>query len=483
MGPAIGRFLKAVSRLAKNGDITIDEVYDFAKREFGEVSDLLKLQINKIFKQSDAPSIKKPKPEGKVIEASFKPGRDKTGKVVEESESQRLGLASLQNPRRPGGGLDPLTGMTRTAARVVLDRYGIKIPDRADAIDVFEENFGGDALMDLKDVADELIEKEQMGRITESMGEFLDSRGMFDLKVDKTARKAMSNKELLDLMEEAEQEDILKKFDPEDREPNAMGGLNRTSYAIGSGVRLAAFLASKGKNLKNEIKKAINNFIQPSGDKKYDADVILDDMLEELGTNRDTIDQNDILDAYDEIYTTISKPRSFKGVEIKDPKFDEDMPFDNDAEKLAEIKMSNERYEALEGVDPRDTILPSKEFDLQEGLDDLDNLNLGSKKGDVVSKQLKIMRLAEDIQPGLFEKLTDTQLDIIVKYGDRIDQDLLKNIVLDPDPSNQAAAVATLDEVQTMMDKGMSTDEIMNALQSTPRRKQAEGGLSYLMGM
>ena len=120
---------------------------------------------------------------------------------------------------------------------------------------------------------------------------------------------------------------------------------------------------------------------------------------------------------------------------------------------------------------------------VEEGLDDLDNLNLGSKKGDVVSKQLKIMRLAEDIQPGLFEKLNDTQLDIIVKYGDKIDEDLLKSIVLDPDPSNQAAAVATLDEVQTMMDKGMSTDEIMNALQSTPRRKQAEGGLSYLMGM
>ena len=327
MGPAIGRFLAAVARLAKNGDISIDEAYRFAKQEFGEVSDLLKLQINKIFKQSDAPSIRKPKPEGKVIEASFKPGRDKTGKVVEESESQRLGLASLQNPRRPGGGLDPLTGMTRTAARVVLDRYGIKIPDRADAIDIFEENFGGDALMDLKDVADELIEKEQMGRITESMGEFLDSRGMFDLKVDKTARKAMSNKELLDLMEEAEQEDILKKFDPEDREPNAMGGINRTSYAIGSGIRLAKFLAIRGKTLRDEIKKAIDNFIQPSGDKKYDADVILDDMLEELGTNRDTIDQNDILDAYDEIYTTISKPRSFKGVEIKDPKFDEGMPF------------------------------------------------------------------------------------------------------------------------------------------------------------
>ena len=217
---ALQKFLKAVSRLAKNRDITIDEVYEFAKQEFGEVSDLMKLQINKIFKEADAPSIRKPKPEGEVIEASFKPGRDKTGKVVEESESQRLGLASLQNPRRPGGGLDLTTGMTRTAARVVLDRYGIKIPDRADAIDIFEDNFGGDALMDLKDVADELIEKEQMGRITESMGEFLESRGMFDLKVDKTARKGMSNKELLEKMEEAEAEDILKKFDPEDREPN-----------------------------------------------------------------------------------------------------------------------------------------------------------------------------------------------------------------------------------------------------------------------
>ena len=93
------------------------------------------------------------------------------------------------------------------------------------------------------------------------------------------------------------------------------------------------------------------------------------------------------------------------------------------------------------------------------------------------------MRLAEDIEPGLFEKLTDKQLDIIVKYGDRIDQDLLKNIVLDPDPSNQAAAIATLEEVKTLGDKGMSVDEIMNVLQSTPRRKQAEGGLSYLMGM
>ena len=31
-------------------------------------------------------------------------------------------------------------------------------------------------------------------------------------------------------MEEAEAEDVLKKFDPEDRETNAMGGINRTWF-------------------------------------------------------------------------------------------------------------------------------------------------------------------------------------------------------------------------------------------------------------
>ena len=86
------RFLKSLRTLARNGNITIDEAYKFAKQEFGEVSDLLKLQINKIFKDADAPSIKLPEKGGEVIEASFKPGKDKYGKVVEKSPSQESGI-------------------------------------------------------------------------------------------------------------------------------------------------------------------------------------------------------------------------------------------------------------------------------------------------------------------------------------------------------------------------------------------------------
>ena len=390
----LGKFLLALGNMVRTGGIKkIEDAFNMAKQEFGEVTPLLKKQIERVFAR------------GKKQE----PGTKKQGDVVpftkkQDTPDQASGLESLKNPFRTGGGLDPLEGMTRTAARVVLNRRGIDIPERADAIDIFEENFGGDALMDLKNVADELLEKETTGNITESMGKFLDDQGMFDLKIDKDAPKTMSDKELIKKITD----------DDPDRTNNAMGGINRTNFATG-GIKLVGFLARKGKDLKEEIRKAMNNFMQRSGDNKLDADVILDDMFDELGVDRDMFDQKDVMNAYDEIYT---------------------------------------------------------------------NLNANEATGNLISKQLKIMRKAEDIQPGLFEKLNDTQLDIITKYGDMIDDNLLKNIVLDPDPNNQAAALATIEEAKIMLDKGMSVDEVLKVQgEALNRKKQAEGGLSYLMGM
>jgi hypothetical protein len=433
---AVRAFLKAVERLARNGDISIDDAYRFAKQQFGEVSDLMKLQINRLFKQKQA-SGTRDKKEGEVV--PFKKSKDQdegiTFSVPEKGIfNQKTSIDEVtemltKNPFRPGGGLDAVEGMTRTAARVVLGRRGIKIPDRADPIDVFEENFGGDALMDLKNVGEELLEKETTGNITESMGKFLDDQGMFDLKIDKDAPKTMSDEELIKKLTD----------DDPDRTNNAMGGINRTNFATG-GIKLVGFLARKGKDLKEEIRNAINRFMQPSGDNKLDADVILDDMFDELGVDRDQFDQKDVIDAYGEIYDNLTAKTA-----------------------TTEFLRPSKKIDLPDDVDPRETILPT---------------------GDVVSKQLKVMRLAEQIQPGLFEKLTDTQLDIITKYGDMIDDDLLKNIVLDKDPNNQAAALATIEEAKIMLDKGMSVDEVLKVQgEALNRKKQAEGGLTYLMGM
>jgi hypothetical protein len=45
------KFLLSLRNLQKSGVIkSVDEAYDFAKREFGEINDLLKRQIEQVFK-------------------------------------------------------------------------------------------------------------------------------------------------------------------------------------------------------------------------------------------------------------------------------------------------------------------------------------------------------------------------------------------------------------------------------------------------
>jgi len=271
---ALQKFLQSLNSLRQQGLIkTVDQAVAFAKQEFGEVNDLFKRQIEQVFKGTTP---KAPPPGGGGITSIKNPPK-------KETTPQASGVEPV-NPYKPKKGLDPVEGMTRTAARVVLDRYGIKVPERVDPIAAFEENFGGDALMDLKDVGEELLEKETRGRITESMGEFLESRGMFDLKINKDAPKGMTDDELLKkimgdvdeaygvtpnmkrkldreevkkeamekygfteeefenimntefdekILDELDGEDILSKFDPKGRKPNALGGFNRVGYAEG----------------------------------------------------------------------------------------------------------------------------------------------------------------------------------------------------------------------------------------------------------
>ena len=299
------RFLTSLRNLTKSGVIkSVDEAYDFAKREFGEVNDLLKRQIEQVFKQPKAPrpgeggitSIKNP-PKKEI--PSQAPG---TSPVMQRLEK---GIETLKEMKQPG--MDLSTGLTRTAARKILDKAGIQVPEKADAIDIFVKEFGADPLMDVKNVAEEMIELERMGKSTKSIDEILEQSGMFDIKRNPDAPKGMSNEELEQIKKEVDQEKMLKDFDPTDRTENSEGGINRAMYAFGSGVKLAKFLSKKGKNLKDEIKKAVNN-IFTTDDIKYDADVAVDTMLEELGVDRNMFDQKDILNAYGMAYDELKIP-------------------------------------------------------------------------------------------------------------------------------------------------------------------------------
>ena len=49
----------------------------------------------------------------------------------------------------------------------------------------FCKEFGADALMDVKNVAEELLKLQRMGKATKSIDEILEQEGMFDIKINK----------------------------------------------------------------------------------------------------------------------------------------------------------------------------------------------------------------------------------------------------------------------------------------------------------
>src|SRR5210317_448544 len=333
---AVLKFLQSLRSLAKSGAVkSVDQAMDFAKREFGEVTDLLKRQIEQVFKKpvdktpkpgeggitsiKNAPKKETPNQESGTIMDRIGAASNRIDEILKEREAmykpkpetsplmQKLekGVESLKQMKQPG--MDLATGLTRTAARKILDRAGIQVPDKVDPIEVFEKNFGGDALMNVKDVAEEMIELERMGKSLKSMDEILEQSGMFNIKRNPDAPKGLSDEEIERIKKEVDQEKQIKDFDPTDRKPNSQGGINRTMYAVGSGVKLAKFLARKGKSLKEEIKKAVDN-IFTTDDINYDADVAVDTMFEELGVDRDMFDQKDVLDAYSMAYNELKIP-------------------------------------------------------------------------------------------------------------------------------------------------------------------------------
>ena len=83
----------------------------------------------------------------------------------------------------------------------------------------------------------------------------------------------------------------------------------------------------------------------------------------------------------------------------------------------------------------------------------------------------------KDIAPKFYQRM-----ELKIKYPG-ISDELIAKIMADDNPQRIAEVMATMDEAFKMMDKGMSTDEILKTFKTTPRTKNAGGGLNYLMGL
>ena len=197
-------------------------------------------------------------------------------------------------------------------------------------------------------------------------------------------------------------------------------------------IRLGQLLKSKGTDLVTEIKKAVDN-IFASGDSKYDADVAVDNMFEELGVDKDTIDQKDILDAYGEAYGMITKQRGLASGKVPGSK---------------PIKQGDE--------------ITSENFGDSQFAPDISGLER-----------------ARELAPKMVERFE------LKKRFPGIDEELLTNIIEDPNPQHKAEVIATLDETFKMMQTGKGPEEIIDILEQSKktRKDNAQGGLNYLMGL
>ena len=328
-----------------------------------------------------------------------------------------------KDPYRPGGPLDPAVGITRAGARLVLENKGIKIGSK-DPLDLVRANFGQDFLNDINNLSEEMLEIDRRGGSYKDLTDLLKREGLLDAPINKDAPKGYSD---------AEMKKIIDDTDPEDF---ATGG--RVNYSTGTKLRLLKFFKDKGKNLATEIKKAVED-IFPSGDSKYDADVVVDNILEDLGVDRDMFDEKDIMNLYGMVYNSVvegSVPKGLAGFMTKKGK--------------GTVKTADK------------VVVP-----------------------DEVQTKKELRELAEDDPMNFVKTVTPKfyeRMELKIKYPG-ISDDLIEKIMIDDNPQRKAEVLATIDEAFKMMEKGMSSKEVLNIIKNTTRTKNAGGGLNYLMGM
>jgi DNA-binding protein len=269
----IVKLLQAIRNLTKLGSIkSIEQAYKLAQREVGERFNQIKKQIDDAFNQgkkeqtldkrtkdikkiddsvvaegietlADTKSGKsimdqiqesKTKIEDasskitnaqKEIDEMYRPKTDeeiaekfnKESDLMKRLEEKVKNLTNVENIS---------TGLTRTIAREILSKRGIDIPKGRDALEIFKEKFGQDVLIDVNNLAEELIEMDRMGKKPKSLTQIIEQEGFFDVKMPKEPPQGYTPDELAEIQKEIEQEDILLKFDPTGRKSNSMGGIS-----------------------------------------------------------------------------------------------------------------------------------------------------------------------------------------------------------------------------------------------------------------
>ena len=281
---------------------------------------------------------------------------------------------------------------------------------------------------------------------------------------------------------------------------DALSDMMAKSYSAGiEGKRRAVIrqilLKDTRIDLPENVRNSLKNYddLRGGGDQSMDPLKVFENYYERdnevLGTLDGIIDtaQNEFK-AADEF---LAVENNFK---VKKPMVSESL--DDEAVEMEETKDLGERLEDLpDDIDPDALAEGGRPGFAGGGIKFLKEM-INKKFGKDTIKTADEVKVTDEMlferdKKRLLEELQDYK-DIAPKFYQRmelkikypgISDELIAKIMADDDPQRVAEVMATMDEAFKMMDKGMSTDEILKTFKTTPRTKNAGGGLNYLMGL
>ena len=409
---------------------------------------------------------------GEVVEAVFKPGMDKRGKMVKESPSQRQ--ADLDRPFVTEDEMSAFTlednARKLNKAKGFIDKLGAKTTKQKLFIADLVEDAGTGVFQDVdmgavvrSNMFDDLIEQgiddDLLTNIMYS-GTKSDDFTTTLAKIKSNARdEGVDIDETVDFYE--------RVFDEVARVKKAMGG--RIGYAVGSLPKgIQKLVQALNKKFGKGTMKTADEMDRPKNVQAFeDFETRNPDPKRQLTDDEIEFYEQEIGDSETWMNDgTVGEAEKA----LKDRReFIADMELEYKKGKLDPGPGEKGRKEFLQNKMDEMEASGDKRLMTPDEIDELSTFDMGTELEGL--RSLGAPKLAERFE--------------LKQRFPGIDDELLTNIIDDPDPQHKAEVIATLEETFKMMQTGKGTDEIIDILEQgkKTRKDNAQGGLNYLMGL
>jgi len=414
---------------------------------------------------SQAPGIKS----GEVVEAVFKPGMDKRGKMVKESPSQRQ--ADLDRPFVTEEEMSAFTlednARKLNKAKGFIDKLGAKTTKQKLFIADLVEDAGTGVFQDVdmgavvrSNMFDDLIEQgiddDLLTNIMYS-GTKSDDFATTLAKIKSNARdEGVDIDETVDFYE--------RVFDEVARVKKAMGG--RIGYAVGSLPKgIQKLVQALNKKFGKGTMKTADEMDRPKNVQAFeDFETRNPDPKRQLTDDEIEFYEQEIGDSETWMNDgTVGEAEKA----LKDRReYISDMELEYKKGNLNPGPGEKGRKEFLESKLEEMEMSGDKRLMSTDEIEELSNMDLESE-----------MNVAKGLAPKMVERLQ------LKERFPGLDDELVERILIDDNPQRKAEVIATIEESYKMLEKGMDPEDIISTFKNTSRSKNASGGLPHILGV